>query len=133
MICMKRIVATAPAFIYGKEEEVVVPLNVLLKEVLICYQKCILCRCVVAVIPRSGKAVHVNACSELFLSLVNKRILTLQKDNIPAFWNLVCEISRVVMGDAPLLDIFGAKWEETAEKPEEEEDDSEKGGGEGGG
>ena len=40
---MKRIVATAPAFIYGEEKEVIVPLSTLLKEVLVCYQKCILC------------------------------------------------------------------------------------------
>ena len=46
---------------------------------------------------------HVNACSELFLDLVNKRIATLSASDIPAFWNLVCEISRVVMGDAPLI------------------------------
>ena len=39
---MKRIVATTPKFIYGDEREVIVPLKVLLKEVLVCYQKCIL-------------------------------------------------------------------------------------------
>ena len=39
---MKRIVATTPKFIYGDDREVIVPLKVLLKEVLVCYQKCIL-------------------------------------------------------------------------------------------
>lgn len=39
---MKRIVATTPAFIYGKDDELVVDLKVLLEEVLTCYQKCIL-------------------------------------------------------------------------------------------
>ena len=102
-------------------------MSTLLKEVLVCYQKCILCVWAAGVTRSSGQAVHVNACSELFLSLVNKRLSTLKKDDIPSFWNLVCEISRVVMGDAPLLDIFGAKWEEQSAKPEEEEEESDKG------
>lgn len=42
IICMKRIIATSPSFIYGKEEELVVDLKTLLEEVLMCYQKCIL-------------------------------------------------------------------------------------------
>lgn len=76
---------------------------------------------------RSGLSVHVNACSELFLDLVNKRIATLSASDIPAFWNLVCEISRVVMGDAPLIDIFSGDWEKKHEQVEEKEEESDKG------
>ena len=42
IICMKRIIATSPSFIYGKPEELVVDVKTLLEEVLACYQKCIL-------------------------------------------------------------------------------------------
>ena len=76
---------------------------------------------------RSGQSVHVNACSELFLDLVNKRIATLSASDIPSFWNLVCEISRVVMGDAPLIDIFSGDWEKKHEQMEEKEEESDKG------
>ena len=107
---MKRVIATTPLFIYGSGDDVVVDLKTLLEEVLICYQKCILSEMEVRVMRRTDKTVHVNACSELYVDIINKKIATIASTDVPAFWSLVCDISRVVMGDAPLIDIFSSSW-----------------------
>ena len=52
----------------------------------------------------------MNACSELYIGIINKRIDCLKEDDVSGVWSLVRDISRVVMGDAPLLDIFSADW-----------------------
>lgn len=117
---MKRVIATTPLFIYGSGDEVVVDLKTLLEEVLICYQKCILSEMEVRVMRRTDKTVHVNACSELYVDIINKKIATIASTDVPAFWSLVCDISRVVMGDAPLIDIFSSSWSGQKENEETE-------------
>ena len=42
VICMKRVIATTPSFVYGSDKESIVDLKTLLEEVLTCYQKCVL-------------------------------------------------------------------------------------------
>lgn len=59
---------------------------------------------------RSELSIHVNACSELYVDLINKKIASLDTKDIQSFWMLISDISRVVMGDAPLLDIFSASY-----------------------
>lgn len=74
----------------------------------------------------------MNACSELYIGIINKRIDCLKEDDVSGVWSLVRDISRVVMGDAPLLDIFSADWSKQkeevekveAEKQEEEEEEN---------
>ena len=53
----------------------------------------------------------MNACSELYVDIINKKLASLDAKDIPSFWKLVSDISRVVMGDAPLLDIFSPTWD----------------------
>ena len=53
----------------------------------------------------------MNACSELYVDIINKKLASLDAKDIPSFWKLVSDISRVVMGDAPLLDIFSPSWD----------------------
>ena len=72
-------------------------------------------------IHRTDKTVHVNACSELYVDIINKKIATIASTDVPAFWSLVCDISRVVMGDAPLIDIFSSSWSGQKENEETEE------------
>ena len=72
----------------------------------------------------------MNACSELYIEIISKSIDCLKDDDVSGVWSLVRDISRVVMGDAPLLDIFSADWSKQkeevekveAEKQEEEEE-----------
>lgn len=133
---MKRVVATTPSFFYGSKDEVVVDIETLLEEVLTCYQKCILYAflCLSPNVCRTDMTVHVNACSELYVDIINKKLSTISPTDIPAFWSFVCDISKVVMGDAPLIDIFSTSWssQKNAEEPEsphaeEEKDEADQG------
>lgn len=63
----------------------------------------------------------MNACSELYIDIINKRIGCLKEDDVAGVWSLVRDISRVVMGDAPLLDIFSADWSKQKEEVEKVE------------
>lgn len=44
------------------------------------------------------------------MDIINKKIASLDSKDIKSFWTLISDISRVVMGDAPLLDIFSSSW-----------------------
>lgn len=118
---MKRVIATTPTFVYGADEEHVVDLKTLLEEVLTCYQKCVLWVCGRALRRSGDVAVQVNACSELYIDIITKRIACLQKDDVCGAWTLIRDISRVVMGDAPLLDIFSESWSAQQQEVEKEE------------
>lgn len=65
---------------------------------------------ILVITDRSELSIHVNACSELYVDLINKKIASLDTKDIQSFWMLISDISRVVMGDAPLLDIFSASY-----------------------
>ena len=84
-------------------------------------------------IGRSDVPIQINACSELYIDIINKQINCLKARDVEAVWALIRDISRVVMGDAPLLDIFSASYQkkggmedrkrQDGEEEEEEEDE----------
>ena len=85
---------------------------------------------IAVIINRTELSVHVNACSELYVDIINKKIASLDKSDIKSFWTLISDISRVVMGDAPLLDIFSSSWNrqhiDADQSPIKEEDGEER-------
>ena len=82
-------------------------------------------------IGRSDVPIQINACSELYIDIINKQINCLKAQDVEAVWALIRDISRVVMGDAPLLDIFSASYqkrggvEEEKKRPDGEEEEEE--------
>lgn len=107
----------------------VVDIETLLEEVLTCYQKCILYFLFSSMVTfRTDMTVHVNACSELYVDIINKKLSTISPSDISSFWSFVCDISKVVMGDAPLIDIFSASWssQKNAAEPDSPHADEEK-------
>ena len=55
------------------------------------------------------------------MDIINKRIACLNPTDVASAWALIRDISRVVMGDAPLLDIFSADWNKRKVVEKEEE------------
>lgn len=120
---LKKVVDSSPRFLFGTAAEVVVPFPVLLTTTLECYQLCLLWRYSQPITRSSDDSLAINACAELYISIITARVQADRKD-LTALWGLVCVTTTAVMGDAPLAVLKEEKKELAVSMEGEEEGDS---------
>lgn len=88
IICLKQLCTSSPSLLFDSSSTLIISL----KELLLCYQKCIV----------NDSSQIVNACSDLFITILTMKLNSLQPYSIPSLWKFLCELTTPVMGDAPL-------------------------------
>lgn len=122
LITLKKVVDSSPRFLFGTAAEVVIPFPELLTTTLECYQLCLLCRYALLLTCSSDDSLAINACAELYISIITARVQA-DRNDLTALWGLVCMTTTAVMGDAPLA-VLKEEKELVVSMEGEEEGDS---------